>query len=592
MQLAALDWALIIGYLLLSLGVGVYFSRKANSSTEEYFLSGRNFPWWVVGTSMVATSFAADTPLAVTEWIRVDGIWQNWFWWNAVPLGLLSVFLFSRLWRRAEVLTENELIEIRYGGKPAAFLRGFKALFFATIYNLVIMGWVLTAMTSILAVLLDIDQTWALWGCASVALFYALMSGFYGVVVTDVVQFFIATFGAYALAFISVQKLGGLSEVMTRLTPQTLDFFPPVPAADESFFMSPFFKVLIFVTMAWWCRFDVDGGGYIVQRMSSAKDERHAAWGTLWFYFLYYVARAWPWILVALASLVAFPDVSTHAMGEKAAYPLMIGKFLGPGLKGLLVVSFLAAFMSTIDTHLNWGASYLVHDLYSRFVNPDAGQKHLVRVSQLATLLLMLLAVGLASFMQEIGKAWEFLMSMGSGAGLILMLRWFWWRISAWSEITAMASSISIALGLELLALSQHGVEAGLFVKAPVIGGVALEFQHKLLIIVPLSLAITALVTYATGPENEETLRGFYQRVGPGGWWKPEHKEGVDLQPVTNGLLSKLVSGSLFLWAGIFGGGYLTLGRWGLGAAWMLASGLALAVLLKQLSAELGETHS
>lgn len=588
MHLATLDWALIIGYLILSLGVGVYFSRKANSSTEEFFLSGRNFPWWVVGTSMVATSFAADTPLAVTEFIRVNGIWQNWFWWSAVPLGLLSVFLFSRLWRRAEVLTENELIEMRYSGKPAAFLRGFKALFFATIYNLIIMGWVLNAMTSILAILLDIDQTVALWGCAGIALFYALMSGFYGVVVTDVIQFFIATVGAYALAFLSVRKLGGLSVVVSKLSPETLDFFPPPPAAGESFWLSPFCKVLVLLTMAWWCRFDVDGGGYIVQRMSSAKDERHAAWGTLWFYFLYYVARAWPWVLVALASLVAFPDVSGFELGHKAAYPLMIRDFLGPGLKGLLVVSFLAAFMSTIDTHLNWGASYLVHDLYARFVKPEASQKHYVRVSQLATLLLMVLAVGMASQMQAISKAWEFLMSMGAGAGLVLILRWFWWRISAWSEITAMGASIGISLGLELLAVWQHSEQGGgLFEHAPVVAGIPLEFHLKLLVIVPLSLGLTALVTLLTQPESEETLRGFYQRVGPGGWWKESHIDGVEVQPVTGGLVWKLAAGSVFLWAGIFGGGYLTLGRWSLGGGWMLVSVVALGILLRQLSVEL-----
>jgi Na+/proline symporter len=542
---------------------------------------------------MAATTFAADTPLAITEFVRQHGIWQNWFWWSAVPLGLLSIFLFSRLWRRAEVLTENELIELRYAGPPAAFLRGFKALFFATIYNLTIMGWVLSAMTSITAILVDVDPTTALWACAGIALFYAMLSGFYGVVVTDVIQFGVAMLGAYLLAFLSVRKLGGVEAVVAKLSPSTTAFFPPLPEPGESFWLSPFLKVIVLITMAWWCRFDVDGGGYIVQRMSAAKNERHSVWATLWFYFLFYVGRAWPWVLVALASMVAFPDVSSYALGDKAAYPLMIRDFLGPGMKGLLVVSFLAAFMSTIDTHLNWGASYLVHDLYRRFIKTDASPRHYVLVSQASTVLMMVLAVGFASQMNSISKAWEFLTSMGAGAGVVMVLRWFWWRVNAWSEISAMASSIGISLGLEFLALWQHRAEGGgLFAHAPVIGGVPLEFHLKLLVIVPISLSITALVTFMTAAENEETLRSFYQRVGPGGWWKPEHSQGVTLPPVTTDLWSKLLLGAVFLWAGIFGGGHLTLGRWSTGALWLAVSIIALIPLLRKLERELEKPES
>lgn len=588
MYLAPVDWAIIIVYLLASLGVGVYYSKKASSSKEEYFLSGRSFPWWVVGTSMVATTFAADTPLAITEFIRNFGIWQNWYWWSGVPASLLAIFLFSRLWRRAEVLTENELIEMRYAGKPAAFLRGFKALFFATIFNLVVMGWVLTAMTSILAVLLDIDKEVALWGCAAIALVYAMLSGFYGVVVTDVVQFFIATGGAYALAFISVRQLGGMDVLLAKIDASHIDFFPPAPASDESFFLSPFFKILVFMVLMWWCRFDVDGGGYIVQRMSSAKNESHALWGTLWFYFLYYVVRAWPWIIVALASIVAFPDVGAAALGEKAAYPMMVRDFLGPGLKGLLVVSFLAAFMSTIDTHLNWGASYLVHDLYARFVKPEARPEHYVKVSQAATLVLMILAVLVSRQMGDISAAWEFLMSMGAGAGAVLLMRWFWWRINAWSELTAMASSIGASFALEFLAMWQHrGEGATLFAHPPVVFGVPLEYHLKILLIVPFSLLVTLIVTFLTKPEPEETLQRFYQTVAPGGWWKREHSDGCALPKVTEGLLLKLVLGTLFLMGGIFAVGYVLLGFYTKG---LMASGLSVAglvVLLKVLNGEL-----
>lgn len=585
MHLAAIDWIIIIAYLAFSLGVGIYFSGKASQSTEEYFLSGRNFPWWLVGTSMVATTFAADTPLAVTEFVRTNGVWQNWFWWSAVPQGLLSVFLFSRLWRRAEVLTENELLELRYSGRPAAFLRGFKALYFATLYNLVIMGWVLNAMTSILAVLLDVDKTVALWGCAAVALSYALLSGFYGVVVTDLVQFVIATVGSYTLAVVALAKLGGLKAILSHIPAHHTAIFPPLPPADATpteFWLSPFVKVVIFVLMVWWCRFDIDGGGYIVQRMSAAKDERHATLGTLWFYFLFYVGRAWPWILVALASMVAFPDVSGIEMGDKVAYPMMIRDYLGPGLKGILVVSFLAAFMSTIDTHLNWGASYLVHDVYARFIKPDADQPHYVRVSQVATLGLMVAGAVLASQMQVISKAWEFLLSMGAGAGLILGLRWFWWRLSAWSEITAMFSSLTLSLGLELLAWWQHRFEnVGLFEKAPVLFGIPFEFHLKLLLIVPISLCITALVTLVTQPESPETLRRFYTKVQPGGWWKPEHQtEAGQLESVTTGVIPRLFAGAFLLWGGIFAGGYLCMGHYGTAALWGTASLAGLLCLL------------
>lgn len=593
MHLAPIDWLLIIVYLVASLGVGIYYSKKASASKEEYFLSGRSFPWWVVGTSMVATTFAADTPLALTEYVRQFGIWQNWYWWSAVPASLLAIFLFSRLWRRAEVLTENELIEIRYSGKPAAFLRGFKALFFATIYNLVIMGWVLNAMTAILSVLLDVEKSTALWGCAAVALFYAMLSGFYGVVVTDVVQFFIATAGAYALAFLSVHKLGGMQVILSKIDVSKVDFFPPLPGPEESFLLSPMCKVIMLILMAWWCRFDVDGGGYIVQRMSSAKNEAHAAWGTLWFYFLFYVVRAWPWILVALASMVAFPDVSDLALGDKAAYPMMVRDFLGPGMKGLLVVSFLAAFMSTIDTHLNWGASYLVHDLYARFIKPDADPKHYVRVSQFATLALMVLAVLLASQMKDISSAWEFLLSMGAGAGLVLLMRWFWWRLNAWSELAAMASSISLSFGLELLAMWQHrGEGSALFEHLPVMLGVPLQYHLKLLVIVPLSILITLLVTLLTKPEPEATLRAFYQRVSPGGWWKPEHTENCEFAPVTQGIIPKLISGTLFLVGGIFAVGYICLGFYLKGVVATALMLIGFLHLLRTLRKELGPINS
>ncbi|MEE8436755.1 MAG: sodium:solute symporter family protein, partial [Candidatus Neomarinimicrobiota bacterium] len=540
MDLQIIDWLIIIAYIVFSISVGIYFTKRAGSSTEEFFLSGRTLPWWVVGTSMVATTFAADTPLAITEFVRGPGIWQNWFWWNILLSGLLGVFLFSRLWRRAEVLTDNELLEIRYGGKPAAFLRIFKAGYFAILYNFIVMGWVINAMASVAAVMLNIDRWTAVWACVIIALLYALLSGFWGVVVTDLVQFAIAMFGSIILAVIAVNAVGGMDVVLAKLGElkgsglvheNTLKFIPPVPDAgftSRAFWESPFSKFLVFLSVMWWSHHGTDGGGYIIQRMSSAKNERHALLATLWFNTAHYALRVWPWIVVAMVSIVVFPDISGSELGEKAAYPLVMQKFLGPGLKGLLVVSFLAAFMSTIDTHLNWGASYLINDVYKRFIkkedtfaNKKQAQRHYVLISRLITIFLMVGAAFVALKMQSISKAWEFIFAMGAGIGAVLILRWFWWRINAWTEISALITSITVTIGLEAIAAFQ--IKAGevytLFGKAPVLFGFPLQVHHKLLIIVPISIIVWLLVTFLTKPEPDLVLRQFYERVQPGGWW-------------------------------------------------------------------------
>ena len=464
-----IDWAIIFSYIAFSLGVGLYFSKKAASSTEEYFLSGRTLPWWVVGTSMVATTFAADTPLAITEFVRGPGIWQNWFWWNLLMGSLLGVFLFSRLWRRAEVLTDNELLEIRYSGKPAAFLRAFKAGYFAILYNFIVMGWVINAMASVVSVMLNMDKWTAVWICVIIALVYAILSGFWGVVVTDLVQFCIAMFGSIALAIIALNYVGGMDSLLLKLSgmvgdgavhENTLKFIPPIPnesITTLTFWESPFSKFLIFTSVMWWSHHGTDGGGYIIQRMSSAKNERHALLATLWFNLAHYALRVWPWVIVAVVSIVMFPIIpaSYSELGVKAGYPLVMNTLLGPGMKGILIVSFLAAFMSTIDTHLNWGASYLINDIYKRFYKPNESETHYVIVSKIFTGILMVMAAFTAMKMQSISKAWEFIFSMGAGIGLVLILRWFWWRINAWSEIVALATSMIVTISLEILAAIQ-----------------------------------------------------------------------------------------------------------------------------------------
>jgi len=570
-----IDWSIIISYILFSLGVGIYFSKRAASSTEEYFLSGRSLPWWIVGTSMVATTFAADTPLAITEFVRGPGIWQNWFWWNLLMGSLLSVFLFSRLWRRAEILTDNELLELRYSGKPAAFLRAFKAGYFAILYNFIVMGWVINAMASVVSVMLNMDKWTAVWLCVIIALVYAILSGFWGVVVTDLVQFVIAMFGSIALAIIALNYVGGMEVLLSKLnellgsdvvTDNTLKFIPPIPdtgVATQTFWESPFSKFLIFISVMWWSHHGTDGGGYIIQRMSSAKNERHALLATLWFNIAHYALRVWPWIIVAVVSIVMFPIIPSEysELGVKAGYPLVMNTLLGPGLKGILIVSFLAAFMSTIDTHLNWGVSYLINDIYKRFFKPNETERHYVLVGKIMTVVLMILAAFTALKMQSISKAWEFIFAMGAGIGLVLILRWFWWRVNAWSEITALATSIVITISFEIIAYFQtinNNLEYSLFGSAPAIFGMSLQVHHKLMIIVPIAIIAWVTVTFFTEPEPMTKLETFYKRVQPGGWWGPVTSSfDHTLQPVTKGIFILWLAGVMMIYGFTFGIGNL-----------------------------------
>jgi len=570
-----IDWSIIISYILFSLGVGIYFSKRAASSTEEYFLSGRSLPWWIVGTSMVATTFAADTPLAITEFVRGPGIWQNWFWWNLLMGSLLSVFLFSRLWRRAEILTDNELLELRYNGKPAAFLRAFKAGYFAILYNFIVMGWVINAMASVVSVMLNMDKWTAVWLCVIIALVYAILSGFWGVVVTDLVQFVIAMFGSIALAIIALNYVGGMEVLLSKLnellgsdvvTYNTLKFIPPIPdtgVATQTFWESPFSKFLIFISVMWWSHHGTDGGGYIIQRMSSAKNERHALLATLWFNIAHYALRVWPWIIVAVVSIVMFPIIPSEysELGVKAGYPLVMNTLLGPGLKGILIVSFLAAFMSTIDTHLNWGVSYLINDIYKRFFKPNETERHYVLVGKIMTVILMILAAFTALKMQSISKAWEFIFAMGAGIGLVLILRWFWWRVNAWSEITALATSIVITISFEIIAYFQtidNNLEYSLFGSTPSIFGMSLQVHHKLMIIVPIAIIAWVTVTFFTKPEPMTKLETFYKRVQPGGWWGPITSSfDHTLQPVTKGIFILWLAGVMMIYGFTFGIGNL-----------------------------------
>ncbi len=582
-----LDWIIIAGYGVLTLALGLGFRKRASSSTEEYFLSGRSLPWWVLGTSMVATTFAADTPLAVTGFIRDHGIWYNWFGWHYVMSQMLAVLLFSRFWRRAGVVTDNELIELRYSGKPAAFLRGFKAGYFALLYNFIVLGWVLKGMGTVAEAVMGIDPRLAVVVGAALALSYSLLAGFWGVVVTDVIQFGLAMTGSILVAVRAVRYVGGMAELKDKLlgsplfTPNTLAF---VPGGGWSW-DSDFVKFLVFVSLMWWASHNADGGGYIIQRMAAAKNERHARGATLWFVVANNAVRYWPWILTALVSMVLFP-VMPGGRGEEAAYPLVMLKVLGPGMLGLLLVSFFAAFMSTIDTHLNWGASYLVNDIYRRFLHRRAGDRETVLVAKLCVLVMMICAVIVAFALSSIGKAWLFVWAMGAGIGPVLILRWFWWRINAWSEIAALASSVLLAVGFEVTAAIQAGPQYRLFATPVMVGDVALQTHHKAMILVPLTIVVWLIVTFSTRPVEQERLRSFYRLVRPGGWWGlvARQEPGVVCDGLRAGIIRLWLAGCAGVFGILFGIGYLLLGRPGPGVLMLGIAALAGTVLGRALA--------
>ncbi|NIX15572.1 MAG: sodium:proline symporter [Candidatus Dadabacteria bacterium] len=552
---AAVDWVIILSYLVVTIGIGLYFTKRASSNITDYFVSGRNLPWWLLGTSMVATTFAADTPLVITGWVRTEGIWKNWFWWNYIFGHVLAVFLFSRLWRRAEVLTDNEFIELRYSGKPAAFLRGFKALYFSTLFNFIVMGWVISAMAKVFSVFFGVDTYAAVVVCLVIAVTYTALSGIWGVAITDFLQYIIAIIGSVILVHfvISSPDIGGYSGFLSRLgeVESNIKFFMTpetgTPVSD-GFFSSSFFSFLVFISVIWWSSHNADGGGYIIQRMSSAKNENHAVAGTAWFVINHYIIRLWPWVLVAVASLLIFPYAEHKDADQEIYYLLMIKKYLGPGLQGLLFVTFLAAFMSTITTHLNWGSSYLVNDIYKRFIDKNGSDRRYVLVSRIFTIIITILAGIFALYIKNIGKAWIFLWAMSAGIGLVLILRWFWWRINAWSEISALASSIITILAMILYTNLK---------------GITLELKHQV-IVIPISITTWVITTYLTAPEPTQKLQFFYNKIRPWGFWGPVTTSNENKEPLA-ALLLNWVLGICVVISGMVGVGKLLLGQFGLG---------------------------
>jgi len=550
MRLTLADWSVVALYFLFNVAVGLYYRRRAGRSTAEYFLSGRNVPWWLAGTSMVATTFAADTPLVVTGLVARNGIAGNWLWWNLLASGMLTVFFYARLWRRAGVMTDIEFSEIRYAGRPAAFLRGFRAVYLGLLINCIILGWVNLAMAKILQLVFTISKGEALWivvGLIVLTSTISTLSGLWGVLVTDLFQFVIKMGMVIVLAVVAVQAVGGIEAMKAKLSSggqgSVLSFVPDVGSA-----WMPMLTFFVYIAVNWWATWypgaEPGGGGYVAQRMLSAKDERHSLLATLWFNIAHYAVRPWPWILVALASLILYPGLADPETG----YIRVMIDYLPSSLRGLMVAAFAAAFMSTIATQLNWGASYLVNDCYRRFVRRDASESHYVLASRVATALLTVISAAVAFRIESIGGAWKLLIITGAGTGAVLLLRWYWWRINAWSEVAAMITAFVVSVLLQTV--------GGLDSDQP------LDFARIVLVTVAVTTVAWLAVTFLTRPESESTLVAFYRRTRPSqAGWGPVAALAPDVHPSTDGLSNLIdwVAGCVLVYGALFGVGKLLL---------------------------------
>ena len=588
MTLTTVDWAIIAAYFALSLAIGLYYYRRAGESMGEYFVAGRDLPWWLAGTSMVATTFAADTPLAVTEMVSRNGVAGNWLWWSMLPSGMLTVFFFARLWRRAEVMTDVEFVELRYSGRPAAFLRGFRALYLGLAINLIIMGWVNLGMAKILSGTLGIEKWEALGFCLGITFVYAVLSGLWGVVVTDAVQFVIAMVGSIVLAYYAVDAVGGLVALKDGLTTvMPVGSTEPFGTAATSLWpdgsamwMIPMVTLVTYLGVNWWASWypgaEPGGGGYIAQRIFSARNERHGVLATLWFNVAHYALRPWPWIIVALCSLVLYRggvvNPATGLVDPAFGYVQVMNDYLPAGFRGLLLASFAAAYMSTTSTQMNWGSSYIVNDFYRRFIKADASESHYVFASRVATFITMILSLIVTYFMNRITSGWELVLMLGAGTGLVYILRWYWWRINAWSEIAAMAAALIVSLGLQW---------SGTFDMATPLG-----FAQTMLTTVGIATAVWLTATFVTAPEPDDKLMAFYRRVHPAGpgWSDVARRSGLPPAAAAERLAPSFVNwilGIAVVYSTLFALGQMLFGSWSAGFA-LAGVALVAGVLLSR----------
>ncbi len=571
MKLTPLDWIAIAAYLIGTMLVGLYFRRRSARSTADYFVSGRSVTWWLAGTSMVATTFAADTPLAVTGLVYSQGIAGNWLWWSFLPSGMLTVFLFARLWRRSGLLTDVQFAELRYSGRPAAFLRGFRAIYLGLLMNCLILGWVTKAMSSILVIALGVSDRTSLAICIFFLIpftgIYASMGGLWGVLWTDFFQFVLKMGLVIGVAWYAVRAAGGMDTMLARLAearaaagPGAADitaFFPDFSRGltAEALWTLPALTFLVHLSVQWWAFWypgaEPGGGGYIAQRIFSTKDERHGLLSVLWFNIAHYALRPWPWILTALAAVVVYPRLEHPESG----YMLMATEHFPPALRGILLAGFLAAFMSTVSTQLNWGTSYLVEDFYRRFIRLRAQESHYVNVSRAITLVLVAVIGFVAAQLASIREGWMFVLEVGAGTGAVYILRWYWWRINAWSEISAMATALVVAVSIHF-AHPFHGA-------APIV------FAKSALTTTGITTLVWLAVTVLTPAESPGVLTSFYRKVRPhAAGWRPIAALAADVPPTRDlgrNLWSWLL-GSVMVYSALIGVGKLLLEVYALGA--------------------------
>jgi solute:Na+ symporter, SSS family len=592
MALTAIDWAIVAAYFILSLAIGFAFTKRGGESLSEYFLSGRNVTWWLAGTSMVATTFAADTPLVVTGLVSAHGVAGNWLWWNMLMSGMLTVFFFARLWRRARVMTDVEFAEIRYSGDPAAVLRGFRALYLAIPINLIVLGWVTRAMIKILTISLGLHavrvlgftvpgDVLAVGICFVITVAYSAGAGMWAVLWTDLVQFVIKMSAVIILAVYAVRAVGGMDALKAGLTTHfgsadaALSVLPVKVTATglEAYAWMPLLALFVFLSVQWWAAWypgaEPGGGGYIAQRIFSAKTERDGVLATLFFNVAHYAIRPWPWIITGLCTVLLYPAGIGPTHDHEAAYVQAFVDLLPTPWRGFMMAGFAAAYMSTVGTQLNWGASYLVNDFYKRFLNRTATEKHYVAMSRLATVLLFLGSAIVTMHLQTIEGAWKFLLALGSGTGLVLILRWYWWRINAWSEISAMIASFAVSL-------------ASITWIKPKFADTDFRGDAWVMIVtVVVSTIVWIVVTFTTKPEPEATLESFYRRVRPGGpgWAAVSERAGFGREQIPGGALAwtNWIAGIIAVYATLFGIGKIVLGDLLEGLIMLAVAGVAFA---------------
>jgi Na+/proline symporter len=568
MQLSYLDLTIIILYLLLSLGIGFWYAKKAGATIQEFFLSGRNLPWWLAGTSMVATTFAADTPLAVAEIVYQNGISGNWIWWNALAGGMITTFFFAKLWQRSKVMTDVSLIQIRYSGKEAKVLRGFRAVYLGLFMNAIIIGWVNVALITILQVFFGISYTDALWitiACMFFTAFYSSLSGLWGVAVTDVIQFVIAMTGCIVLAVLVVNsdKIEGIRGLQQKLSPETFHFFPDFSTQQTGKTMvigiGTFFT---YIGVQWWAAWypgaEPGGGGYVAQRMLACKSEKDSLWATFFFQVMHYGVRPWAWIVVGLCAMVLYPDLKGEQV--KFGYVYAMRDFLPDGLRGLLLVAFFAAYMSTIATQLNWGTSYWINDVYRIWIDKTEKESRLVWASRIGTFGVMMVGIIATLNIQSIKSAWEFLLNAGAGLGFVLMLRWYWWRISAWSEITATISPLVMYTVLKL--------------SFPL-----LDVSTVFVIVAFSTVFFTLLATWLLPQTDKNTLQNFYDIIQPNGFWKPFSKKPASKKYFLWNTVA-VIMGIMIVYGALFVAGALIFGQYAHALQYGFMAFFALLILI------------